>query len=179
MQNRFVRQGFSSFFFQTLSHCLVADAVDYLQLYELVCQQIQGPPLPTSGRLAACQLHQACLPLAVELLVSRWPRPWVQRCFDPLERTAFTHTLDRADSHIQVLHDLFVLQTLVRFEQNPRVDNLLCRVSTGCCKSDQSLSLFFREIDVIEFHLYLLHDYCYLGKVFGVLLPINGALKEH
>jgi hypothetical protein len=98
MQNRCVRQGFSSFFFQTLSNCLVADVVDHLKLYELVCQEMQGPPLPAVGRLAARQLDQPCLPHAVELRLTGRPLPRVQRRCDPLERTTFAHAFDRADT---------------------------------------------------------------------------------
>ena len=119
MQNLSVRHGFSSFFFQALPNSLLADAVDDFELHQLVRQEMQGPPLPAVRRCAARQLYQSCFALTIKLRFLRWPLLWIQRCCHPIEGTALSYTLHRADTHIQVLGDLLVLQTLVRFEQNP------------------------------------------------------------
>jgi hypothetical protein len=167
MQNLSVRQGFSSFFFQVLPNSLVADAVDDFEFHELVRQEVQSPPLPAVGRNAARQLYQPCFALTIELWLPRRPLLRIQCCGNPIERTALADTFHRADTHIQVLGDLFVLQTLVRFEQNPCVQHLPRGVAASRRKADKLLTFFFREIYVIEFHLYYLHDSSPRGTVFG------------
>lgn len=99
-----------------LPDSLVADAVDHPELHKLVRQEMQGPSLSAVWRRTTRDLDQTRFTLAIDLQLPRWPLLWVQRCCDTLERTTPAHAFDRADTHIQVLCDLLVLQALVRFE---------------------------------------------------------------
>ena len=99
-----------------LSDGLAADAVDHFELHELVRQEMQSPLLPAVRRRTAGDLDQTRFTLAVELWL-----PWgallrIQRFVDTLERTTLAYAFYRADTHIQVLRDMLVLQALVRFE---------------------------------------------------------------
>jgi hypothetical protein len=53
------------------------------------------------------------------------------------------------------------------------VHHLPRSVATGRRETDQLLPFFVREIDVIAFHLYYLHDSSSIGTVFGLLAPMN------
>jgi hypothetical protein len=128
---------------------------------------VQGPPLPAVGRSAARQLYQPRFAFTIELWFPRRPPLRIQRCRNSIERTALAYTFHRADTHIQVLGDLFIQKTLVRFEQNLCMHHLPRGMAACRRKADKLFSFLFREIDVIAFHLYYLHDASPRGTVFG------------
>ena len=121
----------------------MADAVDHLELYDLVRQKMQGPPLPPLWRRTARYLDQPRFTLAIKFRFSRRPLLRIQRRSDPLERTTFAYAFDRANTDIQMLRNLLVLQTLVGLEQNPRVNCFASSVATRRRQANQLFPFFF------------------------------------
>jgi len=120
MQNRCVRQGFNSFFLM-LPDALVADALHYIQLYELVSQKAQRPTLPPLRRFAASELDETRLSLPIDFRHFQRTPSGIHRGADPLDCTSFAYTLDRADVYIEMFCNFLVCQALIRLKQNPRM----------------------------------------------------------